>query len=219
MKIRDEWYSINAVLRGKYNNFFELIHVCFAPINIENADLFCIMIWRIWFCRNSRIYKAKVFDMAEVVSSIKNFLFEFRSNNPVKRREEATGSMIRHRWDPLNEGDYKANCDSVIDSLEGRIGFGYDCGLSLKVIESDEATVVRWIKDGCNLESDIGPILAEISNLRNKMNAVTFHSIHKDANKVANGPSINALEINEDTFWMEEFPPIIKKYVEAGKTG
>ncbi|KAK2647826.1 hypothetical protein Ddye_015315 [Dipteronia dyeriana] len=54
----------------------------------------------------------------------KNFLFEFRSNNSVKRREEATSSMIRHRWDPPNEGDYKANCDSVFDSLDSRIGVG-----------------------------------------------------------------------------------------------
>ncbi|KAK2657020.1 hypothetical protein Ddye_010072 [Dipteronia dyeriana] len=135
--------------------------------------------------------------------------------------------MIRHRWDPPNEGDYKANCDSVIDCMDGRIGvgiairdsggkvlascsqvfeatfrikiaklmailkclqFGYDCGLSLKVIESDEATVVKWINDG-------------------------------DANKVAKGLAINALGIDEDTFWMEESPPCIRKEVEADKTG
>ncbi|TXG57706.1 hypothetical protein EZV62_015535 [Acer yangbiense] len=38
------------------------------------------------------------------------------------------------------------------------IQFGNDCGLRLKKIESDEATVVKWIKEGLNLESEYGTV-------------------------------------------------------------
>ncbi|TXG68158.1 hypothetical protein EZV62_003093 [Acer yangbiense] len=67
------------------------------------------------------------------------------------------------------EGTYSIKIAKLMAILRC-IQFGNDCGLRLKKIESDEATVVKWIKEGSNLDSDYGPLLSEINWLIDKEN-------------------------------------------------
>ncbi|KAK0574960.1 hypothetical protein LWI29_031553 [Acer saccharum] len=99
------------------------------------------------------------------------------------------------------------------------IQFGNDCGLRLKKIESDEATVVKWIKEGLNLESEYGTVVSEINCLIDKQTETTVCAISKEANKVAKGLAEKALTIDENAFWMEDFPNCIRKEVETDMSG
>ncbi|KAK1567384.1 hypothetical protein Q3G72_011503 [Acer saccharum] len=89
----------------------------------------------------------------------------------------------------------------------------------LKKIESDEATVVKWIKEGLNLESEYGTVVSEINCLIDKETETTVCAISKEANKVANGLAEKALRIDENAYWMEEFPNCIRKEVETDMSG
>ncbi|KAK0600445.1 hypothetical protein LWI29_015099 [Acer saccharum] len=238
-------------LRGEYNNFLDLISDCFTHENVKDSDLFCIVVWRIWFCRNSTFHEAKKHNMSEVVSWSKDFLQEYRKSNIEIRREVVSNNIRRGRWIPPEKDDYKANCDAVLDQGKGTVGIGmvirnceglvlaagsmclegtfniktakllailrciqfsFDCGLRLKKIESDEATVVKWIKEGLNLDSDYGTLLSEINCLIDKEKEAKVCAISKDANKVAKG-------LAEKAYWMEEFPECVREEVETDTSG
>ncbi|KAK1563598.1 hypothetical protein Q3G72_029843 [Acer saccharum] len=89
----------------------------------------------------------------------------------------------------------------------------------LKKIETDEATVVKWIKVDFNLDSDYGTLVSDIDCLIDKENEATVCVISKSANKVANGLAEKATRIDENAYWMEEFPECIREEVETDKSG
>ncbi|KAK0580997.1 hypothetical protein LWI29_008684 [Acer saccharum] len=64
-------------------------------------------------------------------------------------------------------------------SIQKCIQFGIDCGLSPCVVESNEASVVKWISDGERKNSEYGIILADISSTIYKLNGVTFSHVQK----------------------------------------
>ena len=147
------------------------------------------------------------------------------------------GNIMSYIWILLDKDAYKANCDVVLDHVNGRVGvdmmiknldglvlaacsmafegtfsvkavkliailrclqFRNDCGLVLKTIEFDEATIVKWINEGYNLDFDFGIVISDILCLRDKMEDVTFCCTRKGANKVAKGLGENALRIDDD---------------------
>ncbi|TXG60469.1 hypothetical protein EZV62_015042 [Acer yangbiense] len=164
--------------------------------------------------------------MFDVISWSMNFLQEFRNSNTEPKRKVVSSNIMSYIWILLDKDAYKANCDDVLDHVNGRVGvdmvirnldrlvlstcsmafegtfsvkiakliaiprclqFGNDCGLVLKTIESDEATVVKWINEGYYLDFDFGIVISDILCLRDKMEDVTFYCTRKGANKVAKG--------------------------------
>ncbi|KAK0604382.1 hypothetical protein LWI29_015122 [Acer saccharum] len=169
-------------------------------------------------------------NMSDVISWSMNFLQEFRNSNTEPKREVVFGNIMSCIWILLDKDAYKDNYDTMLDHVNGRLGvdmvirnsdglvlatcsmafegtfcvktskliaiprclqFGNDYGLVLKTIEFDEATTVKWINEGYYLDFDFG------------------------ANKMANGLGENALRIDNNAYWMEDYPHCIKKEVEA----
>ncbi|KAK0602913.1 hypothetical protein LWI29_038208 [Acer saccharum] len=97
------------------------------------------------------------------------------------------------------------------------IQFVLYCGLEPCIFEADDATIVKWIKDGSHRTSEYGLLLEDISNLSMKLRMVNFDYVPRCANVVAKGLAKHALEINSDIYWMEEFPEYIKDLVKADK--
>ncbi|KAK2661437.1 hypothetical protein Ddye_000011 [Dipteronia dyeriana] len=129
----------------------------------------------------------------------------------------------RSRWTPLGDDIYKVNCDAANDKLGGLTGIGViirdhkDYGLESCVFEVDETTVVKWITDGSHNSLENGVLLNEIGFLCGNLKLVKFVHTPKEANRVARGLAIHALEITRDIFWIEEVPDCIKDLVKADK--
>ncbi|KAK1578950.1 hypothetical protein Q3G72_034437 [Acer saccharum] len=111
-------------LRGKHNNFLDLIGDCFSSSNGLKADLFCIVVSRIWFCRNSTFHDAKKHQMSKVVNWSSNFLQEFQNSKPVFLTHDVSGNRPCSRWQPPAKETYKANCDAELDIGNGQVGTG-----------------------------------------------------------------------------------------------
>ncbi|KAK3226139.1 hypothetical protein Dsin_006001 [Dipteronia sinensis] len=116
--IRAEWYD-NMTMRGQHTNFHDLLYDCFSTGNVKKVDLFCIVVWRIWYCRNSTLHEAKKHNISEVVNWSTHFLQEFQSSRPQLQRDVNCSNRYTRRWIPPEPDAYKANCDDVLDHRMG----------------------------------------------------------------------------------------------------
>ncbi|KAK3189247.1 hypothetical protein Dsin_028808 [Dipteronia sinensis] len=92
--------------------------------------------------------------------------------------------------------------------------FSRDCGLTLCILESDAETVVKRITDGCSMDANSVAILASIASLLDRS---VVNNIPKKANRATFGLAKNAMSINEDLYWLKDFPGCIRSLVEAKK--
>ncbi|KAK3211391.1 hypothetical protein Dsin_016097 [Dipteronia sinensis] len=256
--IQDEWWYGRHPLRGNYSNFFELIWDISSIVTKEEMYLFYVMVWRIWFCRNSNLHGGQIHNVQDVFCWSKDFMIDFRSLVRGSPRGEVRRNEVVCRWQPPEDGVYKANCDVVVDMGGNRVGvgtvirdstgavfafcsqileanftikvaklvaiqkclhFGINCGLSPCIIESDEASVVKWINDGDMGNSVCDTLLSDISSTISNLNGVTFGYVHKRFNKVAQALAKNALGISENAYWMENYPGCISKEIDADMPG
>ncbi|KAK3189610.1 hypothetical protein Dsin_029171 [Dipteronia sinensis] len=108
---------------------------------------------------------------------------------------------------------FDANTAETMAIYRGFI-FSRDCGLFPCVIESDAAIVVKWINKDGHRDSISGNILAEISALVSGLHVNPVSHIPRLANNVTHGLAKFALMVVEDRFWMEEFPPCVRRAVQ-----
>ncbi|KAK3198084.1 hypothetical protein Dsin_021499 [Dipteronia sinensis] len=253
--IRGEWWHGRNPLRSKYSNFFDLDCDISCLVNSEEMEFFYVLVWRIWFCRNSKLHGCQTCKVDDVVRWSEAFLADFRSKEKRNMRGGVRSNVVITCWKPPECGDYKANCDAVVDRRGNCVGFGtvirdstgavlascsqiMEANFSIKVaklvairkcllfyvdspcvIESDEATVVKWINDGDRWNSDCDIILYDISTMISNLHGVTVRHVRKRFNKAAHALAKNALGISEDAFWMEEYPDCISKVVHADMPG
>ncbi|KAK3192992.1 hypothetical protein Dsin_024302 [Dipteronia sinensis] len=256
--IRGEWWHGRNPLRSNHSNFFDLVCDISCLVSSEEMEFFYVLVWRIWFCRNSKIHGCQIYKVEDVVHWSEGFIAYFRSKEKRIRRGDVRSNVVITCWKPPEFGDYKANCDAVVERRGNCVGIGtvirdstgavlaycsqimeanfsikvaklvairkclifcVDCGLTPCVIESDEATVVKWINDEDIRNSDCGIILSDISTMISNLHGVTVRHVRKRFNKAAHAQAKNALGISEDAFWMEEYPDCISKEVEADMPG
>ena len=92
--------------------------------------------------------------------------------------------------------------------------FSRECGLHPCVIESDVAVVVKWVNDHSHSDSVGGNILGEISSLIINLQILVVSHIPRLANFVAHGLARYALTVDEDRYWMGDFPPCVRRSVQ-----
>ena len=92
--------------------------------------------------------------------------------------------------------------------------FSRDCSLHPCVLESDAAVVVKWINENSHRDSVGGNILVEISSLIISLQVLSVNHIPRLANNVAHGQAKYALTIDEDRYWMEDFPSCVRRAVQ-----
>ncbi|KAK3228810.1 hypothetical protein Dsin_000691 [Dipteronia sinensis] len=97
---------------------------------------------------------------------------------------------------------WAANSLAVLKSFQ----FGNDCVLIPFVIESDAKRVVDWINNSSHLNSIYGTILGEIASFSSLRGGSSIAWVPAMGNKVALGLAKEALRLDEDQFWMEDFP-------------
>ncbi|KAK3206742.1 hypothetical protein Dsin_020788 [Dipteronia sinensis] len=256
--IRGEWWHGRNPLRSNHSNFFDLVCDISCLVSSEEIELFYVLVWRIWFCRNSKLHGCQIYKVKDVVRWSEEFIADFRSKEKSNRRGDVRSNVFITCWKPLEDGAYKANCDAVVERMGNCVGIGtvirdstsavlascsqimevnfsisvaklvaiwkcllfcIDCGLTPCVIESYEASMVKWINDGDRRNSDCGIILSDISAMISNLHGVTVRHVQKRFNNTAQALVKNALGISEDALWMEEYPDCISKEVEADKPG
>ncbi|KAK0586403.1 hypothetical protein LWI29_006419 [Acer saccharum] len=70
----DEWLPRVGAARGKYANFFNLVLEYFSLVSGDGLELFCVIVWRVWFLQNSALYGFSSQYMADVVSWARDYL-------------------------------------------------------------------------------------------------------------------------------------------------
>ena len=125
-------------------------------------------------------------------------------------------------------GDVMASCAQMdmenlslksakLAAIYRSIQFSSDCGLTPCSFETDDACVVNWILNGDHRDSEVGVILADIDSLSLSLGVLSFSYSDTSSNRVAQGLAAAAIDMMEDTYWMEDFPNCVKTRVEAYK--
>ncbi|KAK0602442.1 hypothetical protein LWI29_033421 [Acer saccharum] len=91
--------------------------------------------------------------------------------------------------------------------------FSRDCGLGPCHLESDAVVIVKRINEGSHLDSESEGILAEISSRLSNLKVRSVNHVPRLANCVAHGLAKFALKVVDDLFWMEDYPPCVRKAV------
>ena len=80
---------------------------CFSPANKKDTALFCIIVWRVWFCRNSVAHGSRLVNIPDVSSWSKAFLDNYISTNHLVGKGRNPGCIMgEDRWLPPMEGFY-----------------------------------------------------------------------------------------------------------------
>ncbi|KAK1586288.1 hypothetical protein Q3G72_000856 [Acer saccharum] len=161
-----------------------------------------------------KVLDLKIDETREVWSSSINGVYKANCDAVVYKNRGFTGTGIGIViWD--SKGEVFASCVQTLEAklsikaskiivIVRSIQFALDCGMEPCVFETDEATIVKWIKEGSHRSSDYGVLLEDISSLRRMLKMVNFSHTRGSDNVVARGSAKHALDITLDTFWMEE---------------
>ncbi|KAK0581619.1 hypothetical protein LWI29_015960 [Acer saccharum] len=127
-------------------------------------------------------------------------------------------------------GEVMAYCSQTLEAnlstrianvmaIQRSLQFGLKCGLTSTNIESDEATVIKWINLGLHRDTDYGMILSDIDVLKADIRGMSFSHIPPLASKAALSLAKNVMSIAEDRFWMDEYLDSIRRIIQAEKPG
>ncbi|TXG65273.1 hypothetical protein EZV62_006548 [Acer yangbiense] len=90
------------------------IEECISVKNAKDAELFCVIVWRIWFYRNSESHGSCIGNLSEMINWCEQFLSDFQCSRwENKHSQLSIGNLGRCSWFPPGAGVYKANCDAV----------------------------------------------------------------------------------------------------------
>lgn len=116
------------------------------------SQLFCTLLWKIWFFRNQTIFKFLPFDPLAVVASANSFVFEFNSAQP----KSASNRLRLNSWEAPPVGYLKVNIDAGCGH-DGKVFWG-------QVIRDHNANVVAAVSKKSDLVAD--PVVAEVLGFR-----------------------------------------------------
>ncbi|KAK3206642.1 hypothetical protein Dsin_020688 [Dipteronia sinensis] len=198
---------MNPIIDVATNNFFDFIFDYLPKITEDKKELFCIILWRIWYNRNSFAHDTRLVDLSDTIRWSEQFLEDYNSNNngnQVGRNDMNQlngGSNIG--WSPPENDAYKTNCGTAVDTKKGRVGVGIVIRNSAGEIEADDAEVIKWINSGSHRDAEFGTILSNIDVLSAEARGNSFSHTSSQANNAALKLAKYALTITEDRFWME----------------
>jgi ribonuclease HI len=254
--VRNEWLPPAVLVNDQIFGFLDFMLECFSLLKKAELELFCVIIWRLWFLRNSVVHGAAKPDLFQVLFWSKDLLVEFQELTSSRGSGVSVENLIRNSWRPPDQVCFKINCDAAVDVLAGVIGIGVairdssgfvlascsvrvsgffdanmaeilairrglvfsrECGLAPCVLESDAAVAVRWVTEGSHLESANGLILSEIASLVSSLSVISVSHVPRVANTVAYGLAKFALTNDDDLFWMEDFPPCVRREVQLDR--
>ncbi|KAI9196701.1 hypothetical protein LWI28_026244 [Acer negundo] len=85
--IREEWNQKKGKLKGNFSNILELLQVCMTNKSLGDAEIFCVVIWRIWFGRNLVSLGQREFCWEDVISWSELFLSDYQKADSTSQTE------------------------------------------------------------------------------------------------------------------------------------
>ncbi|KAK2659499.1 hypothetical protein Ddye_006032, partial [Dipteronia dyeriana] len=119
---RAEWIPARMKVRGNLADFFDLMLVCSTSMTDDKLGLFCIIVWKIWFLRNSLLHNSPNHDVLSVVVWSRSFFDEIQ--NSVIMMKKMSFDKLRSPvtvWKPPEAGGFKINCKALADTVEAEL--------------------------------------------------------------------------------------------------
>ncbi|KAK2639071.1 hypothetical protein Ddye_026866 [Dipteronia dyeriana] len=86
---------------------------CLRLLQQQELEIFCVMLWRIWFHRNQVLYSSAPFDLPNIFSWAQEYLSEFSAAIDVVPAERLADQLGIHRWKAPDQGVFKGNTDAA----------------------------------------------------------------------------------------------------------
>ncbi|KAK2659019.1 hypothetical protein Ddye_005552 [Dipteronia dyeriana] len=106
------------------DRFIDFLISCRNLLSCEDLELLCIILWRVWYRRNSLVFKSATLLDKDIVPWAIAFLDEFRLANERVRgglEGDRTNAIV---WQPPCFGFYKVNVDAALPTSHGVVGIG-----------------------------------------------------------------------------------------------
>ncbi|KAK2648877.1 hypothetical protein Ddye_016366 [Dipteronia dyeriana] len=115
-------------------------------ISFADMELLCMVIWRIWFRRNCKVYYSATILNREVVTWVSSFLADSRrANTSVKLGTNVRGNVVGS-WRPTEVGISKVNTHAAVETVGGKMGVGIIIRDSLEdVFASSAQHLEMWV--------------------------------------------------------------------------
>ncbi|KAK0592476.1 hypothetical protein LWI29_019811 [Acer saccharum] len=100
---------------------------CSTSLNISDLEFLCVILWRIWFCRNQLVHNLDGWESVDVYQWSVSFIDEWRMSG--RKGSAITGSSIAvaPKWRPHVQGFWKFNSDAASCFKDWMIGLGVIC--------------------------------------------------------------------------------------------
>ncbi|KAK3230181.1 hypothetical protein Dsin_002062 [Dipteronia sinensis] len=216
--VRLEWLPRNKVPNGNNEKFFDFIYDCFHLLCCKDLELLYVTIWKVWCMRNFFLYERKRHDVLEAISWGKDFLGQFQRRDSTTTDKIVRPSLNVAHWKPPDQGSYKINCKVIIDDRGGWIEIGIfirnalglvmaSCSLrfaaGVDVWAANSLAILKSFQFGS--ECGLFPFDIESEAKRSGTNVVWVPTVV--------GLAKEALSLDEDQFWMEDFPLSVRREV------
>ncbi|KAK3198137.1 hypothetical protein Dsin_021552 [Dipteronia sinensis] len=122
--IRTEWSHVRTAVRGNPASFFDFVTALFAVASEEDNELFCVLVWRVWGCRNAVLHGTYNMDKSEIFCWSQDFLAEFRSHFRGQNQVLPLAPPIPVQWTPPVLRGFKLNCAVAFGRNGEQIGLG-----------------------------------------------------------------------------------------------
>ncbi|KAL5831206.1 hypothetical protein ACOSQ4_016560 [Xanthoceras sorbifolium] len=122
-------------------------------LQVQRFELLCVVLWRIWFCRNRAIHGKLLIPAGDVVDWCCEFLSDFQNNSDHENLLSSSFWVVDlARWCPPSAGTLKLNSDASVHVDSNFIGIGF-------VIRNSAGLVVG--AGALPLLANLSPLLAE----------------------------------------------------------
>ena len=99
-------------------------------------------------------------------------------------------------------------------AIRAGLVFAMESGLRVQVVESDAVNAVQAIMSADPFIT-MGPVIDDIKFLLNMVGGGTCCHVSRKGNMVAHSLAQFAFSIDQDSFWLEDFPSCVSRYVSA----
>ncbi|GKV36829.1 hypothetical protein SLEP1_g44920 [Rubroshorea leprosula] len=125
---RAMWLGSSLSLRVSelhVDNFAGFFEAMTTILGSEQLELFCILCWKLWCCRNEALWEGKTMEPKQIIEKALLFLQEY--NAALLSRGRGAASVQRRsetRWRPPDAGFVKINVDGAICAQRELYGLG-----------------------------------------------------------------------------------------------
>ncbi|KAK0592479.1 hypothetical protein LWI29_019869 [Acer saccharum] len=109
-------------------HFHDFMLGCLKSLMSGDLELLCVILWRVWFCRNQAIHNSKEIEVGEIVGWASDFVDEWRrarfGDQPRPSNGSSSSVESPLRWTPPAGGLFKVNTDAATCFVNRSIGLG-----------------------------------------------------------------------------------------------